>query len=71
MNATVKNSNTTKTRKSAKASQKASAADAMLKAAFDAAQVEYPPLSQLVKSPKTSVPCRIQRRVCANWLTPC
>lgn len=52
MNGTVKNSNTTKTRKSAKASQKASAADAMLKAALDAAQVEYPPLSQLVKSPK-------------------
>lgn len=52
MNATVKNSNTTKTRRSPKASKKASAADAMLKAALDAAQVEYPPLSQLVKSPK-------------------
>ncbi|QHS50053.1 ParB/RepB/Spo0J family partition protein (plasmid) [Klebsiella michiganensis] len=52
MNATVKNSNTTKTRKSPKTSKKASAADAMLKAALDAAQVEYPSLSQLVKSPK-------------------
>ena len=52
MNATVKSSDTAKTRKSTKASQKASAADAMLKAALDAAQVESPPLSQLVKSPK-------------------
>ncbi|HAV8936345.1 TPA: ParB/RepB/Spo0J family partition protein [Escherichia coli] len=52
MSTTVKSGDTAKTRKSPKASQKASAADAMLKAALDAAQVEYPPLSQLVKSPK-------------------
>lgn len=52
MNATVKSSDTAKTRQSTKASKKASAAEAMLKAALDAAQVEYPPLSRLVTSPK-------------------
>lgn len=49
MNATVKTSDTAKTRKPTK---KASAAEVMLKAALDAAQVQYPPLSRLVKSPK-------------------
>ncbi|MFB8746652.1 ParB/RepB/Spo0J family partition protein (plasmid) [Citrobacter cronae] len=52
MSATVKNSDTAKTRKSQKTSKKASAAEAMLKAALDAAQVQYTPLSRLVKSPK-------------------
>ena len=52
MKTTVNVSDTVKNRKSTKTSKKASTAEAMLKAALDAAQVEYPPLSQLVKSPK-------------------
>ncbi|MGJ3289445.1 ParB/RepB/Spo0J family partition protein [Klebsiella sp. PL-2018] len=52
MNATVKNSDTAKTRQSQKTRKKARAAEAMLKAALDAAQVQYPPLSQLVRTPK-------------------
>lgn len=59
MSATVKTSDTAKTRKTTRTSKKASAAEAMLKAALDAAQVQYPPLSRLVKSPKNvrTLPC--------------
>lgn len=52
MNTTAKNSDTAKTRKTTRTSKTTRAAEAMLKAALDAAQVQYPPLSQLVKSPK-------------------
>ncbi|QXD01262.1 ParB/RepB/Spo0J family partition protein [Klebsiella sp. PL-2018] len=52
MNTTAKNSDTAKTRQSQKTRKKASAAEAMLKAALDAVQVQYPPLSQLVRTPK-------------------
>lgn len=66
MKTTVNVSDTVKNRKSTKTSKKASTAEAMLKAALDAAQVEYPPLSQLVKSPKKRPHPAVHERKCAR-----